>query len=215
MKKNMPNLSVVTCTYNGERIIDEFLSNIFTQDYPKNNMEIILADGGSTDKTLEIIRSYQKKYPGIIQLYHNKKRFPDGRGMGVDTYSRKAQGEFILLLDQDNILVQKNWITGMIEILTKNTDILGVQTRMAIPSNSGANDKYLGAIGIEDPFSIPYSLNAQIVFNPKKFNYNKKDKFYSYIADKDNFYYAGGNGFMMRRKDYFECWQDLAHKTTA
>ena len=54
---------------------------------------------------------------------------------------------------------------------------------MAIPVKSGANDKYIGAIGIEDPFAVPYSLNAQIVFNPKKFNYNKKGGFYSYIVN--------------------------------
>lgn len=204
MKKNLPKISLVTCTYNGDRIIREFLEHIFMQDYPKNKMEMIIADGGSTDKTLEIIKEFQEKYPKVIKLFHNEKRFPDGKGMGVDTFSRKAIGEMILLMDQDNILVQKNWISGMVQILIDNKNILGVQTRMAIPNKGSAIDKYFAAVAIEDPFAIPYSLNAQIVFNPQKFKYSKEGKFFVYTADKNNFYYAGGNGFLMRKKEYLE-----------
>ena len=65
-------------------------------------------------------------------------------------------------------------------------------------------DKYLNAIGIEDPFAIPWSLNAQIVFHPEKFKYNKKGKFYIYRANLKDFYYAGANGFVIRRKEFFD-----------
>ena len=60
------------------------------------------------------------------------------------------------------------------------------------------------AIGIEDPFAINYSLNAQIVLNPEKFKFNKQGDFYIYEVNKNNFYYAGDNGFVIRRKDFLE-----------
>ena len=197
-------LSIVTCTYNGERTIEEFLNGIFSQDYPLDEIELILMDGGSNDKTLDIIQEYKKKYPKIIRLVHNLKRYGDGRGMGVDNASRMAIGELLLFLDQDNILVQKDWLKNMIKILEGNKSVSAVQSRMLVPDDGTLIDKYLCAVGIEDPFIASYSLNAQINFHPGKFEYNYEDKYYLYEINKDRFFYAGSNGFLIRRKDFFD-----------
>ncbi|MBS3085480.1 glycosyltransferase [Candidatus Pacearchaeota archaeon] len=202
--KELPKISIVTCTYNGERVIGEYFNGIFAQDYPKNKIELILNDGGSTDKTLEIIKKYQQKYPKIVKIYHNPEQYSIGRGFGMDMATRKAKGEIIVQLDQDNILVQKDWLKNMIQILIKNKDITGVQSRLFIPEKASLTDKYVNAIGIEDPFAIPYSLNAQIALNPKKFDYNKNGKFFIYEINKEKFYYAGDNGFAIRKKDFLE-----------
>jgi glycosyltransferase involved in cell wall biosynthesis len=199
-----PKISIVTCTYNGNRVIDEYLKNIFEQDYPKNKIEIILADGGSTDKTLEIIDGYRKKFPGIIRFMKNPRQFSIGKGNGMDMATRKARGEIVVQMDQDNILVQRDWLKNMIKILVDNPDITGVQSRLFIPEKSSATDKYVNAIGIEDPFAVNYSLNAQIVLNPEKFKYDKEGKFFTYVVNKDNFYYAGDNGFVIRKKDFLD-----------
>jgi|SRR3989344_3842363 len=202
--EKLPKISIVTCTYNGERVISEFLSKIFSQDYPKNNMEIILADGGSTDKTLEIIEKFRKKYPKIIKFIHNPKQYSIGKGNGMDIATKKASGEIIVQLDQDNILIQKSWLRRMIEILVKNKNISAVQSRYYTPEGSSATDKYVNSLGIEDPFASNYSLNAQIALNPKKFKYNESQGFFVYEVNKNNFYYAGDNGFAIRRKDFIE-----------
>jgi len=199
-----PKVSIATCTYNGDRIIEEYFEHIFSQDYPKDKMEIILADGGSTDKTLEIIKKYQKKYPKMINLFHNKEQFSIGKGKGMDQATRKAKGEFVVQIDQDNILVQKDWLKNMVKILIENPDITGVQSRLLVPKNSSPADKYVNALGIEDPFALNYSLNAQIVLNPRKFKYNKTGDFFVYTINKENFFYAGDNGFVIRRKDLIE-----------
>ena len=195
--KKQQKVSGILTTYNGDRTLDECLNNFFAQDYPKDKMELIIADGGSTDKTLDIIKKYIKKYPKIIKFFHNEKKYKIGKGMGMDTASRKATGEILLLFDQDNILIQKNWLSSMVSILNSNKEISGVQSRMAVPKKGPLVDKYLSAIGIEDPFAIPYSLNSQIVFNPDKFKYDKKIESYIYTFSKDNFYYCGDNGFII------------------
>lgn len=202
--KNIPEISIVTCTYNGERVIEDYFINIFKQDYPLNKVEIIVADGGSTDKTLEIIEKYRKKYPKIVKYFHNKKKYSIGKGAGVDTFSRKAVGKYIILLDQDNLLVQHDWISKMVEILKTDKTIVAVQSRMVVPKEVTNFEKYIGAIGIEDPFAVPYSLNAQIVFNPQKFQYNKERNYFVYKIDRENFFYAGDNGFIMRKEDFFK-----------
>ncbi|PIN90853.1 hypothetical protein COU60_00730 [Candidatus Pacearchaeota archaeon CG10_big_fil_rev_8_21_14_0_10_34_76] len=204
MAKKLPKVSIVTCTYNGDRIIEEYFQGIFSQDYPLENIEIILGDGGSTDRTLKIIEGYIKKYPEIIKKFHNKMQFSIGKGYGMDQATRKANGEIIIQLDQDNILTQKNWISRMVQILEENKEISGVQSRYYVPNGASIVDKYVNALGIEDPFASSYSLNAQIVLNPYKFKYNKKGDFYVYPVNKHRFYYAGDNGFVIRKKDFVE-----------
>jgi glycosyltransferase involved in cell wall biosynthesis len=43
-------------SYNDEKIIGDALESIFAQDYPPDKLEVLIADGGSTDRTPEIIR---------------------------------------------------------------------------------------------------------------------------------------------------------------
>ena len=199
-----PKISIVTCTYNGERTIEEFLENLFSQDYPKNKIELILTDGGSKDKTLEIIDRFKKKYPKSIKFIKNPKQFSEGRGMGKDLASRRASGEFIVFLDQDNILVQKDWLKKSVELLSDEKDFIGLQSLTIVPRKGTLIDRYLALIGIEEPFAIPYSLSSQIVLNPHKFEYEKEKGYYIYEINKKSFFYGGNNGFLIKKKNLFE-----------
>lgn len=202
--KKYPKVSVILVTYNGERTLEDCLRLFFEQDYPKDKIEIIIADGGSTDKTLKIIADYQRKYLKIINLIDNPKKYKVGKGGGADIASKKATGEFILMIDQDNLLPQKFWLRTMAEILMNNKTISCVQSLTLIPKEGSIMDRYLGATGIEDPFAVSYSLKSEVILHPNKFRYNKKEKYYAYKIDKDNFCYGGDNGFLIRRKDFFE-----------
>jgi glycosyltransferase involved in cell wall biosynthesis len=204
MKENkLPLVSIATPTFNGERIIRKFLEKIFSQDYPLERLEVVLAEAGSTDKTVEIIKEFIKKYPENIRLIKNPKKYTEGKGFGNDLVTRATKGDIIVIIDQDNILVQKNWISNIVKILLENKEINAVQSRMFVPKNGTVLDKYLNAIGIEDPFILPYSLNAQIVLNPNKFKFNKEKGFFTYEVNLRNFLYAGANGFVIWRKDFF------------
>ena len=52
----MKKLSIVTPTFNSQRTIIEYLNAIFIQDYPHEFIDIIIADGGSSDDTLKIFQ---------------------------------------------------------------------------------------------------------------------------------------------------------------
>lgn len=198
-------VSIILVTYNGERTFEECLKLLFEQDYPREKIEIIIADGGSNDKTLEIVKKYDKKYPKTIILMNNPKKYKIGKGMGADIASRKASGDFILLIDQDNLLYQKNWLKEMVKILNENKEISSVQSLTLIPKNGTMMDRYLGACGIEDPVAVPYSLKSEVIMHPSKFEYNSRGKYWTYRVNKENFYYGGDNGFLIRKKDFFEC----------
>ena len=60
-----PNISLVLPIRNEERYIEACVESIFRQDYPAEKMEVIFVDGRSGDRTVDILRGMQKKYPQI------------------------------------------------------------------------------------------------------------------------------------------------------
>ena len=56
-------VSVVMPVYNEEKYLEKCIRSLLAQDYPKENMEWIFVDGGSKDKTLEILDGFLNEYP--------------------------------------------------------------------------------------------------------------------------------------------------------
>lgn len=88
-------ISVVVPMYNEERYIAGVIESLIRQDYGLENMEILLVDGNSTDRTVEIIREYQKNYPQIRVLENPGRTVQKGLNVGV----KAAVGEYIVRLD--------------------------------------------------------------------------------------------------------------------
>ena len=94
----MKTVSIVLCSYNGERFLKEQLESIVRQTYPIH--EIIIQDDGSTDHTLDIAREYAAIYP-FIQIEQNTQNL--GFNRNFESALKKATGDFIAIADQDDI----------------------------------------------------------------------------------------------------------------
>jgi len=72
-EKNMPiNVSIIIPCYNEETTISPLLDAILAQTYPTKDMEVIIADGGSTDGTLQAIKTWQGTHPDLkIKVVEN------------------------------------------------------------------------------------------------------------------------------------------------
>ena len=88
-------LSVICPIYNEENYIDQFLDSLLRQDYPKNDMEILLVDGMSNDKTRSIVENYTAQYPFIRLIDNPDKIVPCAMNRGIDA----AKGDVIMRLD--------------------------------------------------------------------------------------------------------------------
>ncbi len=100
-----PSISIITPTYNSAKTLKSCLDSIKNQDY-EGDIELIIADGGSTDSTLEIAQKYTDKiYPNPL------KTGEAGKAVGV----KRSKGEIIALIDSDNILPSKDWLFRMTE----------------------------------------------------------------------------------------------------
>ena len=54
-----PKVSIITVCFNSETTIRDTLESVLSQDYP--NIEYIIIDGGSTDKTLDVLKKYENR----------------------------------------------------------------------------------------------------------------------------------------------------------
>ena len=91
-------VSVVMATYNGEPYLREQLDSIVGQTYPIH--ELIVQDDGSTDRTIEIARSYEQQYP-FVHVYVNEQN--RGFQENFRTAVMLATGDFVALSDQDDV----------------------------------------------------------------------------------------------------------------
>lgn len=92
---NIENVSVVMPILNEEKYIEKCLNSLILQDYPKENLEILLVDGMSDDDTVKIINKYLKKYSFIKLLSNPKKTVQYGLNIGIEN----AHGDYIVRMD--------------------------------------------------------------------------------------------------------------------
>lgn len=97
-KKNKLVSIIIPCR-NEENFIANTLNSIIESDYPLNEMEILVVDGMSDDKTREIIGEFHHKYSQIILLDNPNKTVPYAMNIGIE----KAQGDIIVRLDAHSI----------------------------------------------------------------------------------------------------------------
>jgi len=88
-------LSVICPIYNEERYIRTCIESIIAQDFPKEDLEVIFADGMSTDRTRAIVEGYMAKYPWIRIIDNNKRVVPYALNAAI----KASSGDMVMRLD--------------------------------------------------------------------------------------------------------------------
>lgn len=97
--KETPLISIVVPMYNAEAYIEKCLVSIISQSY--KNIEIIINDDGSTDKSIEIVAEYQKKDSRIICIHSVNSGWPKiSRDIAYD----KCLGDWVIPIDADDFI---------------------------------------------------------------------------------------------------------------
>ena len=89
-----PKISIITVSFNSAKTIKETIESILIQDY--NNIEYIIIDGGSSDETMDIVKSYSEKISYFISEKDNG--IYDAMNKGI----KAATGDIVGILNSDD-----------------------------------------------------------------------------------------------------------------
>lgn len=118
------DLSIVIPVYNAEEFLSETINSIFEQDIKNHKIQVMLIDDGSTDRSLEIGKAFQEKYPKqVVCIANNHLGVSGARNCGI----RFARGKYIMFLDSDDLLVDGT-IVSLISFFDKNYDKVDIVT---------------------------------------------------------------------------------------
>lgn len=90
-----PAVSVLIDTYNHERFIEEAIVSVLGQDFPRDAMEVLVVDDGSTDRTSEVVRKFEPK----VRLI---RKTNGGQASAFNAGIPEARGEIVAFLDGDD-----------------------------------------------------------------------------------------------------------------
>lgn len=198
----LPTISIIMPVLNAGKYLSLCLDTIMNQDYPKDNLEIILADGGSTDNTFEIAKEYYGKLK-ILILNNPLVTSESGKAVGL----KKAKGELILLIDSDNLLPSANWLRDMVYPLVHDDEIIGTEPiEYTYRRQDGFIDRYCALMGMNDPLVFWFGSYDRYNFISKKWTgldvYQKyKDNYVLVTLESGNIPTIGANGCLFRRSE--------------
>ncbi len=100
-----PFVSVIVPCYNEEKTILHLLSAVYGQTYPRAQMELVIADGMSTDRTRDLIASFQKEHGdfNITVVNNSTKTIPAALNQAI----RESRGEIIVRLDAHSMPISE------------------------------------------------------------------------------------------------------------
>lgn len=143
-------VSVIIVVYNGEEYIKEAIESVLNQTY--KNIELIVADDGSTDNTAEIV----KNYSNVKYIYQKNKGEGSARNLGMSI----ASGEYFAFLDADD-LYKEGKIEKQVKILKENPHIDVVYNDLEVVDE---NLNYINTLKSEGKYPKREDLLAMILY---------------------------------------------------
>jgi glycosyltransferase involved in cell wall biosynthesis len=185
-RENPPRVSFIMPTLNAEAILENCLASIARQNYPREKMEIILADAHSTDRTRDIAKKF-----GATVLDDDGKNMEEGKRLAL----RHATGDYVVFVDADNEITHADYIALAVRALEKNPQALGVESYYLPSPKMSSFCAYLTALlHISDPMAWLMSANPQFIARDGETErWTLPEKTFSYPL--------GANGFVFRRAD--------------
>ena len=105
-----PKFSIITVTYNAEKVLEDTIQSIVTQSY--KNVEYIIVDGGSKDHTLDIINRYREHIHTLVS--EPDKGLYDAMNKGI----RLATGDYLCFLNAGDELHEDDTLQLMVHSIT-------------------------------------------------------------------------------------------------
>lgn len=160
----IPEISICIAVYNLEKYIGECIESTLKQNF--EDYEVVVVDNGSTDRSVEICRAYEKKYPDKIRFFALPQPTQIVR---AHIYAvKQAKGRYIHLIDGDDCVVE-NYLSRMEKIITEKEPDLILGNFECILEDGVSNYK---DVLLEEKFinGVPYGQALEYLLDRPYFN---------------------------------------------
>lgn len=147
----IPAISVVIDNYNHERFIEQAITSVLEQDFPPAEMELLVVDDGSTDRSPEIVRKFAPRARLI-------RKANGGQASAFNTAIPEARGDIIAFLDGDDWW-KKNKLSAVIRAFDQNPSV-GMVGHAIIESRT--DGEQLVSSEISEPLQLDSVRSAEI-----------------------------------------------------
>jgi glycosyltransferase involved in cell wall biosynthesis len=114
-----PELTIGIPTYNGQMFLSSVLEGILSEARGKN-VEVLIMDNASTDRTPNIANDFQSRYPDTVHYVRNERNV--GFDGNVDRIIRQAKGRYVWFLADDDYL-QSGAVEKVLTVIRENPDL--------------------------------------------------------------------------------------------
>jgi glycosyltransferase involved in cell wall biosynthesis len=182
----LPKVSFIMPALNAAGIIENCLKSIRRQDYPPDQIEILVGDAGSKDGTPYLVR----KYGGQV-FPDNGRNIEDGKKAALI----HATGDYIVFIDADNEITHPDYIRLAVEALSKHPEAFGVESYYLSSSKMTSFCAYLThLLHISDP--VAWMMSIKPVFLGCEADIERWA-----FPEGSLAYPVGSNGFVFRRAE--------------
>ena len=179
--------SVVILNWNGRKLLEQFLPTVL-QHTLNDETEVVVADNGSSDDSLDFLKTRFPQVP-VIVLDKNY-----GFAEGYNRALQQVQSEYVVLLNSD-VETTENWLSTMVGYLDAHPEVSALQPKILAQTRK-THFEYAGACGgFIDRFGYPF-CRGRILENVEE----DSGQYDSVIP----VFWATGACLCVRRKDYFE-----------
>jgi len=195
---SLPTVSVVMPVYNSAWVLEECLRRILDQDYPREKMELVLADGGSSDGTRELALRL-----GVGRVLDNPLRTGEaGKAVGV----MAARHDIVALIDSDNLLPDRQWLRRMVAPFADPEVFASEPWDYTWRAEDSLITRYCALLGMNDPlcyFLGNYDRRSVLSGTWTGLDLEQQDRgdWIKVGLREDALPTIGANGFLIRRAD--------------
>ena len=135
-------VTVVCVTYNHAAYIRDALEGFVMQktDFP---FEVLVHDDASTDGTADIVREYERKYPGIIRgIYQKENQYSKGVVISREFIYPQVRGEFVALCEGDDYWTDPLKLQKQVDALRAHPELDGCACRVLM-TKDGKKDRFI------------------------------------------------------------------------
>ena len=157
---NFPKVSVIIPAYNHEKYVGATIESILNQTY--KNIELIIIDDGSRDKTWDVISSYEKQCEERLAGFVFKRQENSGTCVTLSRLTSHATGKYVFFIASDDIAACES-VKLFVKFLEQNDEYVLVVGENAIIDEEGRR--------------CYWDINRNNVYDPEKSVYKTFTEF--------------------------------------